>query len=295
MLQGTRRSQTRCLSLRRGLADKPERGFAVLAVRRNNAKLTLWARTLWKQPTGLSRPAAAVLLASACHALWGRRLVEYGYGTNPLSHRCERRRVGLRGSLFDLEYRRCAATNLRAARIVQWLAPIAARRGHLAVAAARFAALVDRVRPNPPPASRGRVWTARGSLVGAAARGVGARTRAVGSHFRQPDAAIHAGVGTRAGYDGGKGRNGSKVHMAVDTMGHLLTLLVTAANEGARTHVGDLAAEVQEVTGGTVELVYVDQGYTGKLDAAAAAAEDIRLAVIKQAEVRQRFMLLPRR
>ena len=83
--------------------------------------------------------------------------------------------------------------------------------------------------------------------------------------------------------------------MAVDTMGHLLTLLVTAANEGARTHVGDLAAEVQEVTGGTVELVYVDQGYTGKLDAAAAAAEDIRLAVIKQAEVRQRFMLLPRR
>jgi hypothetical protein len=31
--------------------------------------------------------------------------------------------------------------------------------------------------------------------------------------------------GGRAGYDGAKKRKGSKVHMAVDTLGHLLALL----------------------------------------------------------------------
>lgn len=36
--------------------------------------------------------------------------------------------------------------------------------------------------------------------------------------------------GHRAGYDGGKHRKGSKVHIAVDTLGHLLALVVTPAN-----------------------------------------------------------------
>lgn len=37
--------------------------------------------------------------------------------------------------------------------------------------------------------------------------------------------------GSRAGYDGAKKRKGSKVHLAVDTLGHLLALHVTPANE----------------------------------------------------------------
>ncbi len=37
--------------------------------------------------------------------------------------------------------------------------------------------------------------------------------------------------GARAGYDGAKCRKGSKVHAAVDTLGHLLALHVTAADE----------------------------------------------------------------
>ncbi len=60
--------------------------------------------------------------------------------------------------------------------------------------------------------------------------------------------------GHRAGYDGAKRRKGSKVHLAVDTLGHLLALHVTPANEQDRAQVGELAAAVQEVTGGTVEL-----------------------------------------
>ncbi len=37
--------------------------------------------------------------------------------------------------------------------------------------------------------------------------------------------------GGRAGYDGGKRKKGSKVHIAVDTLGYLLGLVVTPANE----------------------------------------------------------------
>src|SRR5204862_3808705 len=58
--------------------------------------------------------------------------------------------------------------------------------------------------------------------------------------------------GERAGYDGYKRKKGSKVHAAVDTLGHLLALKVTAANEQERAQVADLVTEVQAVTGGSV-------------------------------------------
>ena len=66
--------------------------------------------------------------------------------------------------------------------------------------------------------------------------------------------------GTRGGYDGAKRKKGSKVHAAVDTLGHLLALHVTPANEPERARVGELAEAVQEATGESVELEYVDQG-----------------------------------
>src|SRR5829696_5606273 len=69
--------------------------------------------------------------------------------------------------------------------------------------------------------------------------------------------------GHRAGYDGHKRRKGSKIHLAVDTLGHLLAVLVTPANAQEREQVAALAATVQEATGETVEVAFVDQGYTG--------------------------------
>ena len=101
--------------------------------------------------------------------------------------------------------------------------------------------------------------------------------------------------GTRAGYDGAKRRRGSQVHMAVDTLGHLLALHVTAANEQDRSQVTTLAAKVQEVTGDSVELAYVDQGYTGAQAAQAAEAHHMQLAVVKLPEAKQGFVLLPKR
>jgi transposase len=101
--------------------------------------------------------------------------------------------------------------------------------------------------------------------------------------------------GARAGYDGHKRRKGSKVHAAVDTLGHLLALLVTPADEQERAQVAELASAVQAVTGEHVELAYVDQGYTGPEPAAAAAAHGIQLAVVKLPEAKRGFVLLPRR
>ena len=87
--------------------------------------------------------------------------------------------------------------------------------------------------------------------------------------------------GTRAGYDGAKRKRGSKVHMAVDTLGHLLALHVTPADVGDRAAVGRLAADIQDATGDSVRLAYVDQGYTGEAAADAASAERITLHVVK--------------
>jgi transposase len=101
--------------------------------------------------------------------------------------------------------------------------------------------------------------------------------------------------GERAGYDGAKKRKGSKVHMAVDTLGHLLALLVTPANEQDRKQVEQLAEKIQNVTGDTVELAYVDQGYTGDDALNAARKHGIELQVVKLEDTRQGFILLPKR
>ena len=101
--------------------------------------------------------------------------------------------------------------------------------------------------------------------------------------------------GARAGYDGHKRRRGSKVHLAVDTLGHLLALLVTPASTQERAQVEQLAAAVQEATGESVELAYVDQGNTGDDPAEAAETHGIRLEVVKHTEAKRGFVLLPRR
>lgn len=64
-------------------------------------------------------------------------------------------------------------------------------------------------------------------------------------------------------------KRGSKVHAAVDTLGHLLALKVTVANEQERAQVADLAHDVQEARGENVEVALVDQGCTGEEPAAA--------------------------
>jgi transposase len=101
--------------------------------------------------------------------------------------------------------------------------------------------------------------------------------------------------GHRAGYDGAKRRKGSKTPIAVDTLGHLLALHVTPANEQDRAQVARLAEEVQQVTDETVEVAFVDQGYTGDEPAHQAAEHGLDLIVVKLPAAKKGFVLLPRR
>jgi transposase len=101
--------------------------------------------------------------------------------------------------------------------------------------------------------------------------------------------------GPRAGYDGAKRKRGSKLHMAVDTLGHLLALRVTPADVDDRAEVGHLAEAIQDATGESVTLVYVDQGYTGETAADAAHSQGIELHVVKLPEAKRGFVLLPKR
>lgn len=101
--------------------------------------------------------------------------------------------------------------------------------------------------------------------------------------------------GARAGYDGAKRRKGSKVHVAVDTLGHLLALRVTAADQQDRAQVQPLVRATQQATAKNVRKAFVDQGYTGEAAAQAAARHDVALEVVKLPEAKRGFVLLPRR
>jgi hypothetical protein len=55
--------------------------------------------------------------------------------------------------------------------------------------------------------------------------------------------------GERAGYDGRKWKRGSKLHRAVDTLGHLMALHATVTDTQDRAQVAVLAEAVQGATG----------------------------------------------
>ena len=101
--------------------------------------------------------------------------------------------------------------------------------------------------------------------------------------------------GSRTGYDGAKRKKGSKVHIAVDTLGHLLAVHITPANEQEGAQVAELVVQGQEATEHSVMLAYVDQGYTGAVPAEAAKDRGVPLQVAKLPEDKKGSMLLPPR
>lgn len=131
-------------------------------------------------------------------------------------------------------------------------------------------------------------WMAAG-VFEAMVHDLRALLRLAAGRAEQPSAAIFDGrtlqstpeSGQRAGYDGHKRKKGSKTHIAVDTLGHLLALYVAPANEQERAQVGELAQQVQEATGDSVKVAFVDQGYTGDTAAQEAAEHGIDLIVVK--------------
>lgn len=157
----------------------------------------------------------------------------------------------------------------------------------------------------PPPhivSEQARRWMQRGVFEDLV-HDLRVMLRRLGGRNGQPSAAVYDGrtlqsspeSGKRAGYDGAKRRKGSKVHVAVDTLGHLLALVVTPADEQERAQVAELCKAVQAVTGKQVEVAFVDQGYTGLQAEQAAAGEGIELCIVKLEEAKKGFVLLPKR
>jgi transposase len=203
--------------------------------------------------------------------------------------------MGLLGPLPESDARGCAPAGVSSARSVQ------------RPALCRSDRLPGRYLPHDLPPwtavyQQARRWLQAG-VFEPIAHDLRVITRFLSERNIEPSAAILDGrtlqstpeSGSRAGYDGAKKKKGSKVHVAVDTLGNLLALKVTAANEQERAQVAELAQKVQEVTGNTVEVAFVDQGYTGEDAAQQAAAEGIKLEVVKHTEAKRGFVLLPRR
>jgi transposase len=119
----------------------------------------------------------------------------------------------------------------------------------------------------------------------------------------QPSAAIIDSQSVKAaetiaapsrGYDAGKKINGRKRHIAVDTLGLLLCVLVTPAStqdrDGARPLLRLLAASCRRI-----RLIWADGGYAGKLLPWAQTNFKITLQIVKRSDDVTGFQVLPRR
>ena len=97
-----------------------------------------------------------------------------------------------------------------------------------------------------------------------------------------------------SGFDGGKKIKGRKRHVAVDSNGWLLAVLVTAANVQDRDAGHRLVALLRERFS-TITLVWADGGYAGRLVAWAATVLALTVTIVKRTDQVSGFVVLPRR
>ena len=101
---------------------------------------------------------------------------------------------------------------------------------------------------------------------------------------------------SRRGYDAGKKINGTKRHLAVDALGLLLTVLVTAASVQDRDAARPLLWNLRKAFP-AVKLAWADGGYAGKLVtwAASKLKPKLTLEIVKRPDDLHTFKVLPRR
>jgi transposase len=145
-------------------------------------------------------------------------------------------------------------------------------------------------------------WAADGTLgrLHAVLRG---RMRAAAGRTAAPTAAVIDSQSVKAadtvgaatsGFDGGKKIKGRKRHVAVDSNGWLLAVLVTAANVQDRDAGHRLVALLRERFS-TITLVWADGGYAGRLVAWAATVLALTVTIVKRTDQVSGFVVLPRR
>jgi transposase len=97
-----------------------------------------------------------------------------------------------------------------------------------------------------------------------------------------------------AGYDAGKKIKGRKRHIACDTLGLILAVVVTPVSIQDRDAAHRLLAAVRSRFSG-VELVFADGGYTGRPVAWAEAVLALAVQIVKRTDTTAGFVILPRR
>jgi transposase len=157
-----------------------------------------------------------------------------------------------------------------------------------------------------PPAGTVYWWAGKWQADGSAARmhdDLRERIRVASGRARQPTAAIIDSQSVkgsemiarpRRGYDAGKKINGTKRHLAVDTIGLLLAVLVTAASVQDRDAARPLLWNLRRAFP-TIRLAWADGGYAGKLVTWAKTRLRLVLEIVKRPDDLHTFQVLPRR
>ena len=99
---------------------------------------------------------------------------------------------------------------------------------------------------------------------------------------------------TSSGYNGGKKIKGRKRHVAVDTGGLLLAVVVTTASLQDRDGAFRITAALREAFS-TITLVWADAGYPGRFVRDARKIWDLAVAIVKRPDQARGFVLLHRR
>jgi putative transposase len=129
------------------------------------------------------------------------------------------------------------------------------------------------------------------------------RVRQIGGRKTAPTAAIIDSQSVKAaeevaragrGYDAGKKINGRKRHIAVDTIGLLLAVLITAASVQDRDAAKPLLWNLKKVFP-TVRLAWADGGYAGRLVTWANKALKLTVQIVSRPAGLHTFQVLPRR
>ncbi|ORT46913.1 IS5 family transposase [Frankia sp. KB5] len=97
-----------------------------------------------------------------------------------------------------------------------------------------------------------------------------------------------------AGYDAGKKTKGRKRHIATDTNGLLLAVVVTAASIQDRDGAHRVLAALRDGFG-AVRHVWADGGYAGRLVTWAAKTLNLTVQIVKRTDNAAGFVVLPRR